>query len=372
MKAVHFRVGSVQSEVQLTTDEKGLFAFKRTGALVVALGLFVFFLYLYFFVPLGSLVATVGQANPFYYSLAFGAMLLSGVFYSLTWQRLLHLLEVKIPFLKTLQFIWVGGFVDLLVPAESISGEIAKVYLMSKERAENAGKVVASIIGHRILVMAVTLGGLVISSVYFVIKYNPPMFITEFVSVIGAGTFVSMILLFYFSRKPQATDKMVNWIIGLFVKISRGRWKLERLKKSAESILKAFHNGIDSLTVHPSRLVLPVSFALVSWLLDVMITVFVFFSLDARISFSTIVIVHSITSAFQTIPLGIPGEIGVLDVVMAILYTSLGVNIVVSAVATVLIRVLTLWIRLLIGGLTVQWLGIKGFMPKTTSGKKLL
>jgi uncharacterized protein (TIRG00374 family) len=350
--------------VKLRTDEKRLFPFKRTGTLVIAVGLFVFLLYLYFFVPFGSLITIVSQANPFYYSLAFVAMFLSGVFYSLTWQRLLHLLKVKSSFLKTLQFIWVGNFVDLLVPAESISGEICKVYLMSRERNENAGKVVASVIGHRILVMTVTLGTLVISSIYFVIKYNPPLLIMEFVSVIAAATFISIFLLFYLSWKPQATDKIVNWIIGLLAKFSCGRWKFEGLKKSAESMLKAFHEGINTLTVRPSRVVLPVSLALISWILDVLITVFVFFALNARVSFSTIVIVYSITTAIQNIPLGIPGEIGVLDVFMAILYTSLGVNIVVSAVATVLIRVLTLWARLLIGGLMVQWLGIKGFIAQ--------
>ena len=356
--------GSACCEVKLRTDEKGLFPLKRTGILVIAVGLFLFLLYLYFFVPFGSVVSIVSQANPFYYSLAFVAMLLSAVFYSLTWQRLLHLLKVKCSFLKTLQFIWVGSFVDLLIPAESISGEICRVYLMSRERDENAGKVVASVIGHRILVMIITLGALVMSSVYFVIKYNPPMLIMEFVSVIGAATFISIFLLFYLSRKPQATDKIVNWVIGLLLKFSRGRWKFEGLKKSAESVLKAFHEGIDTLTVRPSRLVLPVSLALISWLLGVLITVFVFFALNARVSFSTIVIVYSITTAVQNIPLGVPGEIGVLDVFMAILYTSLGVNIVVSAVATVLIRVLTLWTRLLIGGLTVQWLGIKGFIAE--------
>jgi uncharacterized protein (TIRG00374 family) len=350
--------------VKLRTDERSLFPLKKTGTLVIAVGLFMFLLYLYFFVPFGSVISIVSQANPFYYSLAFAAMFLSGVFYSLTWQRLLHLLEVKSSFLKTLQFTWVGGFVDLLVPAESISGEICKVYLMSRERAENAGKVVASIIGHRILVMTVTLGTLVMSSVYFVIKYDPPMLIMEFVSVIGAATFVSLFLLFYLSRKPQATDKIVNWIIRILVKFSRGRWKFEGLKKSADNMLSAFHEGIDTLTVRPSRLVLPVSLALVSWLLDVLITVFVFFALNARVSFSTIVIVYSITAAIQNVPIGIPGEIGVLDVFMAVLYTSLGVNSVVSAVATVLIRVLTLGIRLLIGGLTVQWLGIKSFIAE--------
>jgi len=347
--------------------EERLFSLKRTGFLLIVGGLFVFLLYLYFFVPFADFAVVIRQADPFFYSLAFGAMILSAAFYSLTWQGLLHLLSVKSSFLKTFQFIWVGSFVDLLVPAESISGDISRIYLMSKESGENAGKVVASVIGHRILAMTITLAGLVISTTYFVVKYNPPMLVMEFVGVIGAGTLVSMILIFYLSKRRRATAKVVNWVIRLLVRLSRGRWQFERLKKQAEKMLKAFHDGIDNLGVRRGRLVLPVSLAIVAWLFDLLIAVFVFRALNAQISFSAVVIVYSISVAIQTIPIGVPGEVGVLDVIMATLYTLLGIPIAVSAVATVLIRALTLWARLLIGGLTVQWLGIKGLRATSAS-----
>jgi len=340
-------------------NEEKTFSLKKTGVLVIAIGLFVFLLYLYFFVPFGEFVASIRQADPFYYSLAFAAMLLSVAFYSLVWQRLLHLLSVKSSFLKTFQFVWVGSFVDLLVPAESISGDISRVYLMSKESGENAGKVVASVIGHRILTTTITLGGLTISSVYFTFKYNPPPYVMEFVGVVGAGTLLSLFLIFYLSKKRQATSKVVDWVIGLGVRLSRGHWQFERLRRQAEKMLKAFHDGIDAFGVQPSRLVLPVFLAIVAWLLDLLIAFLVFHALNTRVSFSAIVIVYSISVAIQTIPIGVPGEIGLLDVLMASLYTLLGIPIAVSAVATLLIRILTLWLRLLIGGLTVQWLGIK-------------
>jgi len=347
-------------------NEERLFALKRTGVLVIAAGLLVFLLYLYFFVPFGDVVAVIRQADPIYYSLAFAAMILSVAFYSLTWQCLLRLLSVKSSFSKAFQFIWVGSFVDLLVPAESISGDISRVYLMSKEYDENAGKVVASVVGHRILAMTITLGGLVISSVYFAVRYHPPLFVMEFVGVVVAGTLISMILIFYLSRKRQATNKVVNWVIGLLVRFSRGRWQFERLRKQAEKMLKAFHDGIDNLAVRPSRLILPVALAIIAWLLDLLISVFVFSSLGARVSFSAIVIVYSISVAFQTIPVGVPGVVGIMEVIMTTLYTLLGIPIAVSAVATLLIRILTLWIRLLIGGLMVQWLGIKGLKTPST------
>jgi len=346
------------------TEEK-TFSLKKTGVIIIAIGIFIFLVYLYFFVPFGDFMTNIRQADPFYYSLAFAAMLLSVACYSLVWQRLLRLLSVKSSFLKAFQFVWVGSFVDLLVPAESISGDISRVYLMSKESGENTGKVVASVIGHRVLTTTITLGGLAISSVYFAITYNPPPYVMEFIAVVGAGTLFSLFLIFYLSKKRQATSKVVDWVIGLGVRLSRGRWQFERLRKQAEKMLKAFHDGIDAFGVQPSRLVPPVFLAIIAWLLDLMIAALVFHALSTPISFSKIVIVYSISAAIQTIPIGIPGEIGLLDVLMASLYTLLGIPIAVSAVATLLIRILTLWLRLLIGGLTLQWLGIKSLrIPK--------
>jgi len=347
-------------------NDERLFNLKRTGIVLIIVGVFGFVLYLYF-VGLNEVVDEIRQADPFYYSLAFAAMVLSVAFYSLTWHRLLRILSVKSSFLKVFQFIWVGSFVDLLVPAESISGDISRVYLMSKESGDDAGKVVASVVGHRVLAMTITLAGLVISSLYFVFRYHPPLLVMEFIGIIGAGTLVSVILIFYFSKRREATDKVVNWIIGVLVWFSRGRWKFEGLRNSAEKLLKAFHEGIDNLSIRPSRLVLPVSLAIIAWLLDLLIAVFVFHALSTSISFSKIVIVYSISVAIQNAPIGIPGEVGVLDIIMATLYTLLGVPIVVSGGATILIRFLTLWGRLLIGGLNVQWLGIKGIKPSSAT-----
>lgn len=348
-------------------NEERLFNLKRTGVLVLAGGLFVFLLYLYFFVPFGDFIEKIRQADPIYYSLAFAAMVSSVAFYSLTWQRLLHLLQVKSSFLKAFQFIWVGSFVDLLIPAETVSGDISRVYLMTKEYNENPGKVVASVVGHRIIAMVITLGGLLVSSIYFVIVFRPSMVVMEFIGLVGGGTFVSMILIFYLSQRRHATEKLVTWIIGLLARFSRGRWEFDSLKKSADKMLSAFHDGINNLGVRPKRLILPTSLALVAWFLDLLVAVFVFHALGTTVSFSAIVIVYSISIALQTIPIGVPGEMGVLDVIMASLYTLLGVPIAVSAVATVLIRALTLWMRLLIGGVTVQWLGVKGLgtLPHT-------
>jgi uncharacterized protein (TIRG00374 family) len=120
-----------------------LFTTKRRYLLIVA-GLAVFLLYLYLFVPFNELVETVQRINPFYFFLAFCALLASVALSSLAWKQLLNLLSVKASFLKAFQFVWVENLVDLVIPGEPVSGEVSRIYLMSKDTGGNYGNVVAS------------------------------------------------------------------------------------------------------------------------------------------------------------------------------------------------------------------------------------
>ena len=91
----------------------------------------------------------------------------------------------------------------------------------------------------------------------------------------------------------------------------------------------------------------------------------VFRSLGIHVPFDIILVVYSLSMSMQTIPLGIPAEVGFAEIVMTSLYTLLGVAPTISAAATILVRSLTVWLRLLIGYGVVQWLGVKILMGKS-------
>jgi len=341
----------------------------RIWAIVVGFGLFVFLLYLYFFVPFGEVVKTVQQANPLYYVLAFGALIIGMVFYSLSWHRLLHLVEVKVSFMKAFQFVWIGTFIDILVPAESVSGDISRVYLASRESNENAGKVVASVVGHRFLTGLVVFVSFLIGSVYFILKYSPPSIVQSAIVLMLGAIITSQTLLLYLSIRRHVTQKLANWIIKILERLFRGRWHFDHIRQSAEKMLTSFHDGIETLGQRPKELVLPVLFAVIAWFFDLLIVILVFSSLGsfgATISLSLIIIVYSIGVGLQTVPMGVPAETGFYEIIMTSVYTFFGVPIAISVLATVLTRVLTMWVKLLIGAVAFQWLGIKGLRGSIT------
>ncbi len=65
-------------------------------------------------------------------------------------------LATVITFQKAFMYSLVSNFIDLLVPAESVSGEISRIYFVSRDGV-NTGKAVASIVTQRILGMFIIL-----------------------------------------------------------------------------------------------------------------------------------------------------------------------------------------------------------------------
>jgi len=341
----------------------------KRGFLLLFIGLSVFLIYLYFLggvTGFANIASTLRRANLLYYSLAFASIILGTLFYSLTWHRLLSLLSIRSAFRKTFLYIWVGTFVDLLVPAEAITGEITRAYLMSRSLSGDTGKVVASIVSHRLLSMAITLGGLILSSAFFVLKYKPAGLIVNFIMVVSVGTAASIILLYYLFSRKKVTEKVVNWLISFLTFVSRGRWHLTGLRSRIQTTLKAFHEGIEILISRPKSLALPTAFSLAAWFFHMLTPFFVFVSIGFHVPLSAIIVVYSISIALQTIPIGVPGEVGLIEIVMTSLYTLLGIPVVISAAATVLTRVITLWFKLFVGYMATQWVGIKVLMGSTS------
>lgn len=329
---------------------------------LLLIGLLIFVLFLHFFIGIEKIVQNLQRANLLFYSLAFVAIFSHMFLYSLAWQRFLIPLSIKSPFRKTFLYVWVGHFIDLLIPAEAISGDVSKAYLMSKNSSGNTGKVIASLVGHRILNMAIILGVLIIGSTLSIIKLGLPGYIIVLLLIAIIGTAIGLAFLCILAVREQTTWKIIDWILRLIAFLSRGRWRLDKLRARAQKMLKAFRQGIEVLRGKPRSLVLPIVFSLASWLSYLLVSFFVFLSLGHLVPLSVLMIVFAVSNAVETVPLGVPGEVGLADIVMASFYVpllaaslaiSLGEAVILAGAATVLIRVVTFWFRLFVGYVAV-------------------
>ena len=337
---------------------------KRTLPLLL-IGLLIFIAYLYFFVNISELIVIFQQVDIFYYFLALIGVLLNLLTYSFTWQLLLRSLSINISFKTTLMISWVGNFVEFFIPSEAIGEDVSKSYLMAKKTGENTGKVVASVLGQRIISLVVTLVILIVCSIsLFFFGYEIPGSVSFLILIVIIGTTIPLILVLLLCIRRKVTQSFIDILLRFAVFISRGRLNLANLRSRAKNALNSFYHSIGILSRNPKDLIQPLFFSLISYFFSVLVSYFVFLSLGMTVSFTFLTIVYSLSRSLQSIPTMLPGEIGFFEVIMTQLYLALlGPQFaVISAAATVLTRILWLGLKLSLGFMSLQWFRHKGLL----------
>jgi uncharacterized protein (TIRG00374 family) len=339
------------------------------------IGLAAFFLYIYIFnVDILQIIAIVQGINLYIYLLAAVAVLLDTLFFTLAWHFLLRFLSVKLSIAKSMLFVWFGIFIDILIPAESISGEISKIYLVTKEQNGTTGKVTASLVAQRLIGMSINIVTLLVGAVLLLMERQ--LFGTIFfnlILILVALTFIFLLLLILLCIKEKWTLGIVNAIIRFAEWISRGRWKLTTVRKEVVEAAKAFHGAMREFGHAPKTLIIASSFSIISWILALAVFYLSFLSIGyTSISWGAILVICSIFAAAKSIPIGVPFEVGLPEITLTTLFSFVGVPLVKSATVTILMRILTLWFRFIIGFAAQQWLGIKAITATNKNNKMVM
>jgi len=327
------------------------------------IGILAFLAYIYLFqVDILAIITTAQRADLFLYALAIVLSLAEVLFFSVSWRVLANFLLIKLSVIKSYLFVWYGIFVDILVPAESVSGEALRVYLVVKEQGENTfGRVVASLVTHRLLGMGMNVAVLILGMVLFFTETQIDPLIFNLVMFLAIGITVTLLLIMFFSFKEKLSLKVIDGIVRLGKFLSRGRWQgqLNKIKENACNIVRSFHDSMKEFKNHPKALVFSLFYLAITWVLSLSIPYLVFMSLRFPVSWGVILITSNIVLAVKSVPIGVPFEVGIPEITMTTLYTSLGVPAGISATATILTRLITLWLRFFIGFTAQQWLELK-------------
>jgi hypothetical protein len=328
-------------------------------------GIIFFILFLYFFAGIDNVISTILSMDPLYYLSALFFTVLSMFVYSLTWWYLLRVFSTGIPYRKTFQYTWVANFIDILIPAETVSGDIARTYLATKSLNGKAGEVVASIIAHKILSVIIPLPCLVISLVEVMLEISLPPLFLNFVILTTIGTTVTLAFLIFISVNGKAAENVLNKLFDLLGRVLGKRLNIDSLKSKVQTFLNSFSHAMQVLSKSPTIIIFASGLALIAWILDLLAYYLVFIAIGVKISPAAVVMVYSIISTVQLIPFGSPGWVGPMEIIMTGLFIPFGLSISVSAAATILIRLVTLWFKFLIGGIMVQWTGLEFILKKS-------
>jgi len=332
------------------------------------IGLLAFVLYLVFFVNIDEMIATIEQTSLPIYLISVVATMAEMVFFSLAWHYFLKPLSATVPFKKAFIYVWASSFIDLLVPAESVSGEISRIYFITHDGVDT-GKAVASVVTQRILGTFLIIGTLISGALYLLIFQIPfPSLIQSLIYFVIAAAAIFLCLISVIWFKENWTQNLIDKIIVFVERVTRGRWNLNAWRDKARKDTRTFYESIRSFGANPKKLIFPILFSILSWFFSILVYYLVFAAIGYVLNWAILVVVYSLVIALKSIPVGIPWEVGVTEIAMTTLFGAfLGPKwLAIGAAATILIRIVTDLFRFVVGFGAIQWIGIKTLMETET------
>lgn len=330
--------------------------------LFVAVGLAAFLLYLYYYVGTGNFLDVIKQADLYYYSSAFIAFIVAGIFSAITWHSLMESLKIENSIRRAVLLTFAGYFFDATLPEPGWSGDITKAYMLSKKTDQDVGKIVASVVSQKVIGMAVTILLLVTGFGLLAVNITLPLDVFIFFGVIMALSVGSFIVVYLMSTSHKTTKSVLNkLLIPIASFFLRSRFDEAQFRADAENFLNMFHKGIDTLGTNKKALLKPILLYILSVSFDISVVFFVFASLGYPIPVDKVLIVYALTGTLASIGISF---VGLTEIITSTAYQVLSIPLAVSFSVTLLSRIITLWFKLIIGYATFQWAGVGLLMGK--------
>jgi phosphatidylglycerol lysyltransferase len=148
-------------------------------------------------------------------------------------------------------------------------------------------------------------------------------------------------------RLFASSQYTAGWIYGRFNR------SLSLADDWAQKNAKEFNQASAAVASHPLRLIRTVALAFLAHLIDIMSLYILFRAFNQPIGLDTLVAGYAVGILFWIVSIT-PQGIGVVEGVMALTFTSLGIPAAVAATVVLAFRGLTFWIPMLLGFFAVQ------------------
>ena len=322
------------------------------ATILPVIGILAFLIYLYLFnVDVLAIIKTAQHIDLSVYILSILFVFVETFFYALSWQSLLSFLSVKLPITKAYLYVWYGTFIDVIVPAASISGEVSKLYLVTREKSGTGGKVIATLVTQRLISIGTIITSLIIGVGVVSAERQIAALPFKLALFFAISTILLLVLFVLLCFKEFWMQKIIDTVVRFVNYVSGGRWDLTKMKKDAIKAARMFRDSMKEFGRAPKTLFTSTLFVVLSWLSHLSIAYLVFLALNFHVQWGVILITCSIVIV-------LPAR-GLPEIAMTTIFTLLGVPPEISVSATILTRILTFWLRFFLGFCAQQWLEIK-------------
>src|SRR4030065_2571868 len=332
---------------------------KKWVSLLAILGFTVFVVYLLFFTDLVEVAVIISGVDVPIYFLVFVCILCVVVFNALAWKATLDNVSVKTTFKRVFSLVWVGAFLDCIIPG-NWSGDIFATYLLGRDEGVDVIKVAASVIVKDILELLVIISSLVMGMILLVLNYSIDAFILTAIGITMIFLALPLILIVYLSTNVSVTKRILQFLARMIARIKHKEPSHAFEQKLATQIAN-FHDVIMIIKKKPKSMIKPVIFQTMAWVFNIVALYLVFVSLGQIVGLDKVIITNTIVGnvSHQGVAL-----VGFSQIISSSLYEILGINISMAQASSLLSSFANFWFRFIISFVFFEMYGLETIAEK--------
>ena len=335
----------------------------RWGAAFTVLGLVLFIAYLAYTNPF-KVLTEVGRFDPWTFLAAVLVNYVGLFFLSASWFIVLRVLGIEVSLWRSVQITFVSMFTVWMFPFPS-GVEIIRAYLVRDSDGSNIGKSVSSALVSKVYYY-ISFGGMITLAAVIVTLINgsglpvQPVYVW-FVVAFALGNTVIIGLILDPKLLRKVYERSPRWV---------KRNLFDRLY-SSDLGLGGFSSFIDEVDESillirrkPLENILSLIMVGFHWSTGAITAYMVAVSLGYRISFWIIVLIYAVIEFIQQLNILIPSGLGVVDAGLTGAFVLVGVPLGAAAAISLLTRLATYWLELVLCGLVSFQFGYREALRK--------
>jgi len=300
---------------------------------------------------LGEAMENLRKIGPVPVFLSFLSIHIGVLFYNLGWYILL---DRRARFKDVFLIGWTSLFVNLLIPAGSASGEVARVYFIRKKADLPTGEALSTIVAHRVVMIVPFIVSIILGTSYLLSMIGP----SERSLIAIMSSIILMSAFFYLIYKLSMDDSKLIKIVSFVER------KLNKNYENIKSTIREYSQAFRNLMNNRRMLLLSLTCSFLNWLFD-MLPIFIYFiAMGYWIDPLMGALIYSVSIILVLIPIGIPGNTGIREWTMTGLLSAIGLTKGEALALTLVSSTVTVFLNELMFGLIAYIILIKNLSKK--------
>lgn len=326
--------------------------YKKVGALL-AVGLIILVAMVMFIGP-DQILTALKTANMNYVILAIIVQFIILWLWNTRWSVICKSLDIPHKQLSLFAMTIVGLAINDLTPSGRSGGEPVRAYLLSRSSSEDFKKTFATVMGDKLfdtfpfMILAI----FAISYLMLYLHLSSALFTILLLALLLFV--IALVFIIYICINETFGLKTIAWIFRQLRRLMSRN--LDKYEDMATTSLIGFQNSLRYLMRDRKLLLEATVISFVVWFLELLRVYIVFLAFGVEVSLGMIASVFLVSTLIGIIP-ALPGGLGSIDGVMILLYSMAGISASISTAATLVERMISLWMVIIVGIILLPFFG---------------